>query len=217
MTAEVAAAIRPRLRGVIHRWSVPVAVVLSVTVVLRAPSGGGRAALIVYGCGVTAMLSVSAWYHSPSLVAAPRRWLVQRVDHSAILLATAGTYTAVIVLALDGTTRVVLLSVAWFIGVFGVALRMLWFDAPRALIAAVYLGAGWMAALNLPAYARGLSAGELALVVAGGLAYTVGAVVFAIRRPNPWPATFGFHEVFHVFVVAGALLHWAAIFLLTGR
>ena len=172
--------------------------------------------LIVYGCCVTAMLGVSAVYHSPKLVDAPRRWLLQRFDHAAILVAIAGTYTALIVLALDGTTRVVLLVLAWVVAVVGVAVRMLWFDAPGGLIAAIYLVAGWMALVDLPAYVGALSGVELGFVVAGGLAYTAGAAVFAVRRPNPWPATFGYHEVFHVAVVAGAFCHWVAIFLLAG-
>jgi hemolysin III len=216
MTSGLGASPRPRLRGVLHRWAVPIAVALSVAVVLRARSAGGRAALIVYGSCTTVMLAVSAVYHSPGLVDARWRWLLRRLDHAAILLAIAGAYTAVIVFALDGTTQVVLLIVAWAIALAGVAIRMLWIDAPAGLVAAVYLVAGWMALLDIPAFARGLSGVELGFIVAGGVAYTVGAVVFALKRPNPWPATFGYHEVFHAFVVVGALSHWTAIFLLAG-
>lgn len=211
MTSGLGTAPRPRMRGVVHRWAVPVAVALSVAVVLRAPSGGGRAALIVYGCCTTVMLAVSAVYHSPGLVDAPRRWLLRRLDHSAILLAIAGAYTAVIVFALDGTTQAVLLAVTWVIALVGVAIRMLWIDAPAGLVAAVYLVAGWMALLDFPAYARGLSGVELGFIVAGGVAYTVGALVFALKWPNPWPATFGYHEIFHLLVVGAAVTHFVAI------
>ena len=150
--------LRPALRGSLHRWSAPVAVVLTVLVAVRAPTAGSRAAVIVYGSCVTAMLAVSGTYHAPRLFAQRRR-LLRRLDHAAIFVAIAGTYTAVIVLALDGATRVVLLVLAWAIGGVGIAIRMVWFDAPSGLIAAVYLAAGWMILLDLPAYVQALTGG----------------------------------------------------------
>jgi hemolysin III len=209
------AVLRPALRGTLHRWSVPVAVGLTAVLALRADTAGQRAAVIVYGACVTAMLAVSGTYHARRLCHRERR-VLRRVDHTTILLATAGTYTAVIVLALDGATRVVLLAVAWGIALAGAAIRMLWLDAPSGLIAAVYLVAGWEILLDLPAYLAALSGAELALLAVGGACYTVGAVVYALHRPNPWPAVFGYHEVFHALVVAGALVQWVAVFLLTG-
>ena len=123
-----------------------------------------------------------------------------------ILVGIAGTYTAVIVLALDGATRVVLLSVAWGLAIVGVSIRMRWLHAPSGLVAAVYLVAGWQILLDFPAYEAALTAGELALLAVGGGLYTVGAVVYALKRPNPWPAVFGYHEVFHTLVVAAAIV-----------
>lgn len=216
MLVELGDPTRPRLRGAIHRWAVPVAIGLTVVLAVRAPTGGGRAATIIYGVCVTAMLAVSAVYHSPVLAGSPRR-VLRRLDHATILVAIAGTYTAVNVLALEGTARVVLLIVAWGLAVVGVTIRMLWLDAPAGLVAAVYVVAGWMALLDLPTYADRLTAIEMMLVVGGGVAYTLGAVVYATKRPDPWPAVFGFHELFHVCVVIGALAHWAAIFSLAGR
>ena len=207
--------LRPALRGSLHRWSAPVAVVLTVLVALRAPTGGTRAAVIIYGCCVTVMLAVSGTYHAPRLFPRSRR-LLRRLDHSAILFAIAGTYTAVIVLALDGATRVVLLVLAWLIAGAGIAIRMMWFDAPSGLIAAVYLAAGWMIMLDLPAYVQALSGAELAWLAVGGGLYTVGAGAFAFRWPDPWPAVFGYHEVFHTAVIAAALAHWFAVFSLVG-
>jgi hemolysin III len=207
--------LRPALRGSLHRWSAPVAVVLTVLVALRAPTGGTRAAVIVYGCCVTAMLAVSGTYHARRLFPQPRR-LLRRLDHAAIFAAIAGTYTAVIVLALDGATRVVLLVLAWVIGGCGILIRMLWFDAPSGVIAAVYLGAGWMVLLDFAAYAQALTGAELAWLAVGGGLYTLGAVAFALRRPDPWPAVFGYHEVFHTAVIAAALAHWFAVFSLAG-
>jgi hemolysin III len=206
---------RPALRGSLHRWAAPVAVALTVLVALRAPTAGTRAAVIVYGGCVTAMLVVSGTYHAPRLFARPRR-LLRRLDHAAIFAAIAGTYTAVIVLALDGPTRVVLLVLAWVIGGVGMAIRMVWFDAPSGVIAAVYIAAGWMILLDLPAYVQALSGAELAWLAVGGGLYTLGAAAFAFNWPNPWPAVFGYHEVFHTAVIAAALAHWFAVFSLAG-
>ena len=213
--AEAPPVVRPALRGSMHRASVPVAIVLSIILVLRVDTAGQRVAMVVYGTCVTAMLAVSGTYHARRLAHRERR-LLRRLDHTMILVATAGTYTAVIVLALDGTTRVVLLIVAWSFVVVGAAIRMLWLDAPALLIALVYLVAGWQILLDLPAYTSALDAAELTLLAVGGGLYSAGAVVYATKRPNPWPAVFGFHEVFHSFVVAAAACHWVAVLLLTG-
>ena len=214
MTATEAL-LRPALRGSLHRWAAPVAVALTVLVAVRAPSGGTTAAVIVYGSGVTAMLAVSGTYHAPRLFARRRR-LLRRLDHAAIFVAIAGTYTAVIVLALDGTTRVVLLVLAWVIGGAGIVIRMVWFDTPSGLIAVVYLAAGWMILLDLPAYVQALSGAELAWLAVGGGLYTVGAAAFALKWPNPWPAVFGYHEIFHTMVITAAFAHWFAVFSLAG-
>jgi len=213
--ADVPAVLRPSMRGSFHRASIPVAVVLTVILAVRASTGGDRAAVIIYGICVTAMLTVSGVYHSPRYASRNRR-LLRRLDHSMILVGTAGTYTAVIVLGLDGTTRVVLLVVAWTIAAIGVAIRMLWLDAPSGLVAAVYLVAGWQLVLDLPAYVRGLTDVELLLLAIGGGLYSIGAVVYALKRPNPWPSVFGYHEIFHTLVVAAAFAHWSSVFLLTG-
>jgi hemolysin III len=205
----------PALRGSLHRWAAPIAVALTVLLAVRSETGGTRATVIVYGVCVTVMLTVSATYHARRWFDRPRR-VLRRCDHAAIFLAIAGTYTAVTVLALDGATRVVLLVLAWLIAAFGVAIRMVWFDAHPGLTAAVYLAAGWMIVLDLPAYAAALSGTELALLALGGVFYTIGAAVFALKWPDPWSHVFGYHEVFHTFVIAGALTQWFAVFSLVG-
>jgi hemolysin III len=207
--------VRPALRGSSHRAAVPVAVVLTLVLVARADGAGQRAAIVVYGVSVTAMLAVSGTYHLRRLWHRERR-LLRRVDHTMILVATAGTYTAVIVLALDGTTRVVLLVVAWALVLVGAAIRMLWLDAPSGLVALVYVVAGWQMLLDLPAYLGALTPAELTMLAAGGVSYSLGAGVYAARRPDPWPTVFGYHEVFHALVVLGALCHWVAVALLVG-
>jgi len=198
-----------------HRSSIPVGIVLTVLVAVRARTGGHRAAVIIYGICVLAMLSVSGLYHAPRLSKSERRFL-RRLDHSTILVAIAGTYTAVIVLALTGTTRVVLLVLTWAIAVVGILIRMFWFDAPTWVVGSVYLGAGWMLMVNPPAFFKAMSGVEIGFLAAGGLLYTVGAIMFGMQKPNPWPSTFGYHEVWHTFVVTAAFLHWLSIYLLAG-
>lgn len=212
--AEVPAALRPALRGSLHRWSVPVAIALTVIVAVRVDTGGQLAAMIVYGVCVTAMLAVSGTYHARRLAHRERRFL-RRLDHTMILVGIAGTYTAVITLAFGGATRVVLLIIAWAFVVVGGAIRMLWLDAPAGLIALVYLVAGWQVLLDIPAYVDALDAAELTMIAVGGGLYSVGAIIYSLKRPNPWPAVFGFHEVFHTCVVLGAACHWVAVLLLT--
>ena len=167
-------------------------------------TGGQLAAVVVYGVCVTAMLAVSGTYHARRLLHRERR-LLRRLDHTMILVGIAGTYTAVIVLALDGADagRAARRGVGASSS-SAAAIRMLWLDAPSGLIALVYLVAGWQLLLDLPAYTAALDAAELTMLAVGGGLYSVGAVVYALKRPNPWPAVFGFHEVFHTFVVLGA-------------
>jgi hemolysin III len=204
--------LRPALRGAMHRSSVPVAICLTVLLAVRAPTGSALAAVIVYGVCVVAMLTVSGVYHLPSLFTRDRR-VLRRLDHSTILLAIAGTYTGVIALAMSGTTAAVLLAVVWSTAGVGIVVRMVWFEAAVAG-AVVYLGCGWLALVHPTAFVQALSPGELSLLAAGGLLYTAGAVIFTLKRPDPWPATFGYHEVWHACVVAAALCHWVAVYLL---
>jgi hemolysin III len=194
---------------------VPVAVVLFVILTIRASGPEDVAAVIVYGLCVTGMLAVSATYHS-GRPGSEAMALLKRLDHSMILLAIAGTYTAVIVIGLDGTTRLVLLVITWVAAVIGILIRMFWLHAPYPLVAAVYLVVGWLALIDLPAYLDALTGGELALIIIGGVLYTAGAVVYALHKPNPFPATFGYHEVFHALVVLAALSQYLAVFSMAG-
>jgi hemolysin III len=203
--------VRPRLRGTFHAVAAVVSVPAAVVLLLRAGTAGQRGAVAVYSVAITAMLGVSAVYHSGRL---PESVLpkVRRLDHSTILLATAGTYTGITWLAVGGTARWVLVGVAWTAAVAGVVVRMAWMQAPHALIAALYVMVGWIALFDLPAYARGLDDTQLLLVVLGGVSYSVGGLVYGLHRPNPWPRWVGYHEVFHAFVIGGVALHWCAVF-----
>lgn len=202
------ALLRPRFRGSIHRWAAPIAAALFTVLVVRA--GDDRWSAVVYGVCVTAMLGVSATYHSGHLSAAAVR-VFKRIDHATILFAIAGTYTAVTQLALDGDDRTRMLVVIWVAAAIGIAIRMAWIDAPYPVVAVVYLAVGWLMVIDLPSYLAGMDAWPTAFVVAGGVLYTVGGVVYALHKPNPWPRSFGYHEVFHALVVAGAGSHYLAV------
>jgi hemolysin III len=185
-----------------------------VVLAARTPTRhGDRLAIVVYALGVTTMFAVSAVYHSGRLSPATTR-VFQRIDHGTILLAIAGTYTAVTALAVTGRARAVLLTAVWIAAAVAAFIQVFRINAPRILGAIGYLVVGWFAAFDLPAYLRGTTNAEFAWIVAGGLAYSVGAVVYARKRPNPNPAVFGFHEVFHALTVVGATAHFVAVALM---
>ena len=202
------ALVRPRLRGVIHACAAPTFVVLFTWLI--ATTERDRWSVVVYTVGVTAMLGVSAVYHSGRLSADGMRRM-KRVDHSTILLAIGGTYTAVTALGLSGTSRSRMLVIIWIATIVGVAVRMLWLSAPYWVASSVYVVVGWLMVVDLGAYVDGLTALQLLLLGAGGVLYTSGAVIYALHKPNPWPMQFGYHEVFHALVVVAALLHFAAV------
>jgi hemolysin III len=200
----------PRLRGVSHAWALWIALVAGCVLALYAPTGLARAAAVVYGAALCALFAVSGLYHrwrwNP-------RWrpLLRRIDHSTIFVFIAASYTPVALLVLSGTVQVVVLASVWAGALAGVAMSVAWITAPRILVAATYLALGWVAIVAMPQLARTLGVAPLVLFAAGGLLYTLGAVVYALRRPNPWPSIFGFHEVFHALVIAAATVHFVAM------
>lgn len=202
--------VRPSWRGVIHRWATVSFVPLFAALIVVADPGADRLACIVYAAGVLTMLGVSAAYHSGRLseTATAR---AKRIDHATILLAIAGSYTAVATVALDGPSATRLLTAVWIAASIGAVIRMAWLHAPYPVTAAVYIVVGWIALIEFSALADALTGFQLGMVLAGGIVYTIGGVVYALHRPNPWPATFGYHEVFHTLVVVGAALHYFAV------
>lgn len=207
---------RPALRGVLHRYAAVAFAAGFVVLVAVAGGADARAWIAVHGVSVTTMLAVSAVYHSGRL-SAPAQRVFKRIDHSTILLAIAGTYSGVVGLGVEGGSRAWLLGAVWVLATVGMAIRMLWLEAPYPVVAAVYLAVGWVAVFDIGALTEALTATELALVVAGGVLYTAGAVVYALHAPNPWPRTFGYHEVFHAMVVLAAAAHLIAVALIAGR
>jgi hemolysin III len=199
----------PRLRGASHAVAAIVALAAAIVIVALAPTARTTAGLAVYGAGLVALFGVSGLYH---------RWpgpirfkpLLQQIDHGTIYVFIAATFTP-IALALHGALVWILLALVWAGAAAGVGMRLGWRDAPRGAIAASYLALGWVAVIALPQLVGKLGVVPLVLLASGGVIYSVGAIVYAVQRPDPWPRTFGFHEVFHVLVIAAAAAQYVAI------
>jgi hemolysin III len=203
--------VKPRLRGVSHQWAFLCSLVAGTVLIAMAPTGRAAAAAAVYASSVAALFGTSALYHRVTWASQnARRWM-RRLDHSMIFLLIAGTYTPFAVLALEGTLATVILVVVWAGALGGIVLKLVWIDAPKPLVAVLYVVLGWVAVAAFPALLDGLGPVSTALVVAGGLLYTAGAVVYALGRPDPIPSVFGYHEVFHALVIAAAALQYTAI------
>jgi hemolysin III len=202
---------KPRLRGVSHQWAFYVALALGAALVAAAPGGQPRLAAAIYALSVAALFGTSALYHRVTWASqAARRWM-RRLDHSMIFFLIAGTYTPFALLVLDGTLATVILVVVWAGALVGVFMKLVWIDAPKPLVAILYLALGWVAVAAFPTMLDELGITGTALVVVGGLLYTAGALVYAFQRPNPAPTVFGYHEVFHALVILAAALQYAAI------
>jgi hemolysin III len=200
----------PRMRGRIHQVAFFVSIPLGAALVVLANGAAATAVAAVYACSLTAVFGASAAYHLGRWSSDARRWM-KRLDHSMIYVLIAGSYTPVAVLVLDGPWQIVLLSAVWAGAVLGIALKMARPDGLRVATAFLYMALGWFALVALPELFAGMTPAEFTLMVAGGLLYTAGAIVFASHRPDPLPLTFGYHEVWHVFMVAAAACHFAMI------
>jgi hemolysin III len=200
----------PRLRGTLHTHAAWVAGLLAATLMVLAPTGEARVAAGIYGIGLVALFTVSATYHRWAGDPRWKPWL-RRMDHATIFVFIAASYTPVALLMLQPPMRTVVLVSVWVGAAAGVALSLAWISAPRLLSAIAYLAVGWVAVIALPELLERAGVAPLVLLIAGGALYTLGAVVYAIRRPNLWPRTFGFHEVFHALVIAAAVVHFIAM------
>ena len=201
---------RPRLRGVFHQYAFFVALALGAALVVAADGATARVSAFVFAASVAAMLGASALYHRVVWSPRPRRWM-RRLDHAAIFLLIAGTYTPFGLLALDGAWRVTVLAIVWTGALVAIVLRVAWIDAPRWVAAVLAVVLGWVGVVALPEIYGAVGLPPLTLAAVGGLLYTAGALVYALRRPDPVPAVFGYHEVFHVLVIAAAACQYAAI------
>ncbi len=206
----VAEELIPRLRGVSHAIAFVLAIAAAVIVITIAPAGRGTIAAAIYGTALIALFGGSALYHRwPG----PARFkpVLRRLDHSMIFVFIAASYTPIALLVLHGPLVWVILAVAWTGAAAGVAFSLGWIHAPRAITAGSYLALGWVAVITVPQLLGALGATPLVLLGAGGLLYSVGAVIYARKRPNLWPRTFGFHEIFHVLVIAAATAQYVAV------
>jgi hemolysin III len=202
--------VKPRWRGASHMVAAIVFPVLGAILVAVAHTTAARWAALAYTAGVTGMYATSAAYHRGNWEPSVRRRL-RRLDHSMILVGIAATYTPIAVVGLDERSARILLGVVWPLAVTGIAVRMLWLNAPRWLVAGLYVVVGWTALAFVPVLWRRLGVVTFSLIVCGGVVYSVGARVYSTRRPDPIPAVFGFHEVFHALVLVAGLIFYVAI------
>lgn len=204
--------LKPSWRGWIHAATFPVAIAAGIVLIALAQGPAAKWSCAVFFATSLLLFGNSALYHrfnwGPTTKA-----VLKRIDHANILLLIAGTYTPIAVLALPTPQTVLLLSLVWGGAILGILFRVFWINAPRWLYVALYLVLGWAAVMYLPQlWAANLT--MVILVAIGGLLYTGGAVVYAMKRPNPWPGHFGFHEIFHVCTVLAFLCHWTACLLI---
>ncbi|WP_091231469.1 hemolysin III family protein [Microbacterium sp. 3J1] len=209
---DAAVEIKPTWRGWIHAATFPVALVAGVVLVIVAHGGAAKWAAVVFMATSLLLFGNSALYHrldwSPKV-----KILLKRIDHANILLLIAGTYTPLAVLALPPEKGALLLVFVWSGALIGILFRVFWINAPRWLYVAIYLLLGWAAVMYLVDLFQA-NPTMMVLVIVGGLLYTGGAIVYALKRPNPWPGHFGFHEIFHVCTVLAFLCHWTACLLI---
>jgi hemolysin III len=217
MTRDVEAAsdvdLRPRLRGVFHQYAFILAVVAGVLLVAAANTGRAQLAVGIYGVSLVAMFGSSALYHRSAWTPAQRRRL-RRLDHSMIYALIAGTYTPFGLLALSGGWRVGVLTVVWTGALAAIVLTVIWTDGPTWVAPVIAVTLGWVGIVALPQLVDAVGVVAVVLVFAGGILYTSGSLVYARRRPDPVPAVFGYHELFHTLVIAAAACQYASIALL---
>jgi hemolysin III len=206
----VAEEVIPRLRGLLHVHAAWIAGAASVALVVLAPTAAARIAAVVYGAGLIALFTASALYHRWPGDPRWKPWL-RRLDHSTIYVFIAASYTPVGLLVLNGALQTFVLVSVWAGALAGVVLSLAWITAPRWLQAACYLALGWVAVIALPQLAERVGIAPFLLLALGGALYSLGAAVYATRRPNLWPRTYGYHEVFHTLVIAAAIVHFVAM------
>jgi len=208
---EMIARTKPRLRGVSHEWAFFVSLVAGAALVIAAPTARATAAVAIYAGSLSALLGVSALYHRidwrrPEI----RRWM-RRLDHSMIFVLIAGTVTPFAVLVMQGPWAEALLIAVWAGAAAGIVVELIWVDAPKWVTTIVYLSVGWIGVLGFPGIVVEAGIGAGALIATGGVLYTAGAVIYARQSPDPKPAVFGYHEIFHALVLAAASAHFAAV------
>ena len=203
-------AVKPRMRGLSHFYAFFLSLAAGTVLVATAPRGLATWTALVYALSISAMLGASALLHRGTWTPGQAR-ILTKLDHTCIYLLIAGTYTPISLIAMSGVIRVLVFSVVWLGAVVGIALEWMWYRPPRGWVTTNYIVVGWVALIALPQLWTSLGVAGFLLVLLGGVSYTVGAVIHAAKHPDPWPEVFGYHELFHVFVLVALLLHFAAI------
>ena len=207
------AELKPTWRGWIHAGTFPVAIAAGIVLITLADGAVAKWACAVFMATSVLLFGNSALYHRFDW--GPRtKAVLKRIDHANIMLLIAGTYTPIAALALPPQKGILLLTLVWTGALLGILFRVFWINAPRWLYVALYLLLGWAAVMYLGDLLQA-SVAMMVLVIVGGLLYTGGAVCYALKKPNPWPGRFGFHEIFHVCTVLAFLCHWTACLLIT--
>jgi hemolysin III len=208
-TEQIQARVKPRLRGVFHEVGFFVAVVLAVPLTILADPGRARISAIVFSSCLAGCFGISALYHRPTWSPVVRSWLA-RADHAGVYLLIAGTYTPFGLIIFSHAWAVVVLTIVYSGVAIAIAMKVFWVQAPKRLSAAIGIALGWLGVVAYSQFAKVGAAGIL-LLFAGGLFYTGGAIVYALRRPDPRPAVFGYHEIFHLCTLAAAACQYAVI------
>jgi hemolysin III len=204
------AAVKPLLRGMLHQAAFVASLAVGPLLIIGAEGTRARLAAAVFAASVATCFGASALYHRVTWTPNVRLWM-RRIDHAGVYLLIAGTYTPVSLLVLRGAWRPVILAIAWTVAAAAIVLKFVWVAAPKWLAAAIGIGLGWVAVVALPQLISRLNALEISLLIVGGLAYTVGAIVYARRRPDPFPAVFGYHELFHALTIVAVVCQYVAI------
>lgn len=201
---------RPLLRGVLHQVALAVAIAAGIVLVTETDGGRRIVAATVFACSAATMLAVSAAYHRITW-SSRARLRMRRADHAGIYVLIAGTYTPVGLLVLHGALQTVVLGVVWTGAAAAILLKLFWVGAPKWLSVAIAIGLGWVGVAAIPQLVRADGAAPVVLIALGGLAYTCGGIVYARRKPDPIPAVFGYHELFHALTLVGLTLQYVAI------
>ena len=212
MTTAIEELVKPRLRGWLHTAVFPASVAAGLLLILLAPNTAAIISAVIYAATSALLFGTSGYYHrrehSPKADE-----LLRRMDHANIYLIIAGTYTPFAVLALDGAAQLAVLLIIWIGAIAGVVFRAVWMGAPRWLYTSLYIGLGWVAVFFIPQFVSGVGLAAVILVFAGGVLYSVGGVIYGLKRPDPSPTWFGFHEVFHAFTIAAWICQYIAVLL----
>jgi hemolysin III len=201
---------RPKLRGLFHLYAFFVSLVVGALLIGYAPTARTQLAAGIFAAAVAVMFGASALHHRVTWTVRGYRWS-RRVDHAGVYLAIAGTYTPFGLIVLKGAWQVAVLGVVWAGALVAILLKFFWVDAPKWLAAVIAITLGWVAVVAFPQLLDGIGWDGMTLVLLGGLLYTMGGLAYALRRPNPLPGVFGYHEVFHLFVVVAVALQYSVV------